>query len=165
MTMPDMTETRTETTEPSADDENRSIPEHFTEADGGSDDPTERKLSDEAARHRIAARAAETKLTIAEARIAELQRAEVNRHLATKLASANDVWLVPDITLDDMLTNGEVDTDKIDAIAERVLAARPHWKAKWPVGAPASAVTGDGKAPKAAEQPTWAGLLKGNAAG
>jgi hypothetical protein len=135
-------------------------------------DPTGRKLSDEAARWRRELRATETKLTAAEtretilaARVAELQRADINRAVATKLASADDFWIAPGVNLDDFIVNGEVDLDAVHAKADEIVAARPHWKAKWPVGAPASAVTGDGKAPKAAEQPTWAGLLKGRSAG
>lgn len=168
-----MTETSTPPAEPADDtsatpddDVNRSTIEQ-------SDDPTGRKLSDEAARWRRELRATETKLTAAEtretilaARVAELQRADINRAVATKLASADDFWIAPGVNLDDFIVDGEVDLDAVHAKADEIVAARPHWKAKWPVGAPASAVTGDGKAPKAAAvTATWEGLLKGKTAG
>ena len=156
-----MNENSTETTEPdaSAADDNRSISER-------SDDPQEQRLSDEAAKWRREYRAADTHRLIAEARVADMQTKEINRILATQFAAPDDFWLASDATLEDLTTDGEIDAEKVAEAAAAVLDTRPHWRATLkPVGAPASAVTGDGKAPKAAEQPTWAGLLKGTAAG
>ena len=124
------------------------------------------KLADEAAKWRVTARQAETKLLVAEARIADMQRAEINAQLAKKLALPEDFWLATDSTLEDLTTDGKVDLDKVDAAAEAVTANRPHWRATLkPIGAPSSAVTGDGQYNPAPATPTWQQLLKGNTAG
>jgi hypothetical protein len=143
-------------------------------------DGTDRRLSAEAARHRTAARAAETKLAIAEARItelqkaadakiAELQKAEVNRIFKDRFVSADDAWLLPDVSVQAMLTDdGKVDPDLVHEMADNILETRPHWRMRpQRIGAPASAVTGDGKAPGSGmpAQPGWAELLKGKTAG
>lgn len=135
--------------------------------EGDALDPQDQRLSEEAARWRRQARAEETNRLIAEARVAELQRAEINRHIATRLASADDFWLVPGVNFDDFIVDGEVDLDAVNTKADEIIASRPHWKARMaPVGAPSAAVQGDGRYDvPAAEEPTWEGLLKGKTAG
>lgn len=150
-----------------ADD--RSTPEQ-------SDDTGDRKLSAEAARHRVAAReaqaqatAAETELIVAQARVEKLQRNQIDQHLKTKVTLPADFWLATDAAVADLLTDDgtEVDTDKVDAAVEAVLEGRDHWRAKLgPVGAPSSSVTGDGRYDvPTTEQPSWDTLLRGKTAG
>lgn len=171
-----MSETPTPAAEPDGAAEGAEIPVAATEPapDGSDIDPQDQRLSAEAARWRREFRSAEakltaadTQLTIAQARIAELQRAEIDRAVATKLASADDLWLWPGVNLDQFITDGEVDLEAVNAKADEIITARPHWKAHLaPVGAPSAAVQGDGRynVPGAA-QPTWEGLLKGKTAG
>ncbi|MCB1286986.1 MAG: hypothetical protein KDB47_04670 [Mycobacterium sp.] len=166
----------TEAPEAEALDGAAEAPESAVEPSGGTtevDSATEanesvsrrdQKLADEAAKWRVTARQTETRLKVAEARIEELQRAEINRQLATKLEAPEDFWLATNRTLADLLNeDGQVDTERVAEAAEAVLANRSHWRAKLkPVGAPADSVTGDGKyePPKTV---TWHSLLQGNA--
>lgn len=151
-----------------ADDLGTEVPDAATEVPDAADSGPERKLSDEAARHRIAARAAETKLAIAEAHITELQKAEVNRIFKDRFASPDDAWLLPDVTVDSMLVDGKVDPHLVYEVADQILEARPHWRIRpRPLGAPAAAVQGDGKAPGdgAPSQPGWAEILRAKTTG
>lgn len=159
--------------QPVADD--RSTPEQSDDtgaatesAPGGNDiDPQDQRLSDEAARWRRQARAAETRETVLAARVAEMQKAEINRAVEKKLAVPDDFWLWPGVNFDDFIVDGEIDLDAVAAKADEIRTARPLWAAKLaPVGAPSAAVQGDGRynVPGAA-QPTWEGLLKGKTAG
>lgn len=127
----------------------------------------DRRLSDEAARWRVTARQAETKLVVAEARLEQMRVAEVQRLAANKLADPADLFL-GGITIDRLLgEDGEVDPQLVDEAAEAVLEQKPHWRSRpRPVGAPASAVNSDGKITGGTPTPTWADLLgKGNNAG
>jgi len=145
------------------------------DTDGGSSEPAgtesndsvhDGKLANEAAKWRREYRAAETKLTVAEARVAEMQRAEIARLAATKLADPTDLWLAPGVDLGGLLgDDGLVDPERVEEATEAILESKPHWRSRpRPVGAPANAVQGDGKAPEHVEEPTWASLLKrGNA--
>ena len=165
-----MTENATPATDPAADtdpvDEIEVTDAPIEESPPEDDlDPADRKLSEEAARYRVAARAAKTELVVAQARIAELQRAEINRAVATKLHSSDDFWIAPGVDLDQFITDGEIDFEAVNAKADEIIAARPHWKAKWPVGAPSAAVTADDGFRQASAQPTWDALLKGKTAG
>ena len=127
----------------------------------------DQKLADEAAKWRVTARQTETRLKVAEARVAELQRQEVERILATKLAMPEDMWLSGKWSVADMLNEqGQVDAERVSAAADAVLEGRPHWRATLkPVGAPASSVTGDGDYKPGPAAPTWQQLLRGDVAG
>ena len=166
----------TEAPEAEALDGAAEAPESAVEPSGGTtevDSATEanesvsrrdQKLASEAARWRVTARQTETKLHVAEARIEEMQRNEINRHLATKLQAPEDFWPATNQTLADLLNeDGQVDTERVSAAADAVLDGRPHWRAKLkPVGAPSTAVTGDGKY-EPPQTVTWHSLLQGNA--
>ncbi len=137
----------------------------FGTADGS---PHDGKLANEAAKWRREYRAAETKLTVAEARVAEMQKAEIHRLAATKLADPTDLWLAPGVDLGGLLgDDGMVDPERVEEATEAILESKPHWRSRpRPVGAPAAAVTGDGKLEPVEEPTTWATVLKrGNTAG
>lgn len=173
-----MTENTSVPGEPAAEDGTVEPAEIATAApeaapEGGDTSEQDQRLSDEAAKWRVQARAEETNRLLAEARVAGLQTREVNRLLRAKLAAPADFWLVADVKLEDLLTYSEadadmvVDADKVHAAADAITESRPHWRAKLgPVGAPSNAVTGDGKYNvAAAEKPSWDTLLKGGKAG
>ena len=169
----------TEAPEAEALDGAAEAPESAVEPSGGTtevDSATEanesvsrrdQKLADEAAKWRVTARQTETRLKVAEARVAELQRQEVERILATKLAMPEDMWLSGKWSVADMLNEqGQVDAERVSAAADAVLEGRPHWRATLkPVGAPASSVTGDGEYKPGPAAPTWQQLLRGDVAG
>lgn len=127
----------------------------------------DQKLASEAAKWRVTARQTETKLQVAEARIEEMQRNEINRQLATKMAMPEDFWLSGKWSVADMLNeHGQVDADRVAEAAEAVLDGRPHWRAVLkPIGAPSNAVTGDGDYKPGPAAPTWQQLLRGDVAG
>jgi hypothetical protein len=139
------------------------------EPEGDALDAAGRKLSDEAAKWRVQARAEETNRLIAEAKLAGVQTREVNRLLATKLQMPDDFWIASDVKLEDLLGDeGEVDADKVAEAADAVLQNRPHWAARLkPVGAPSAAVTGDGKynVKGTGDKVDWSDVLRGKSAG
>jgi hypothetical protein len=131
-----------------------------SEADDSGPPAADRKLSEEAARWRVTARQAETKLAVVEARLEQMRIAEVHRIAATKLADPADLFL-GSITIDRLLgEDGEVDPQLVDEAAETLLQQKPHWRSRpRPVGAPASAVNSEGRIPSGTTPPTWAELL------
>jgi hypothetical protein len=131
-----------------------------SEVDDSGQTIADRKLSDEAARWRVNARAAETKLAVAEARLEQMRIAEAHRIAATKLADPADLFL-GGITIDRLLgEDGEVDPQLVDEAAETLLQQKPHWRSRpRPVGAPASAVNSEGRILGGTTTPTWAELL------
>lgn len=123
------------------------------------------KLAAEAAKWRVAARQAETHLAIAEARIAELRTAEVEQVVtdSRKLADAKDLWLSPGLTLDALLgDDGNIDKQLVNEAVDELLAAKPHWRN--PIGAPSSAVNGNGTIPSPGQAlPSWMDVIRGGA--
>ena len=110
-------------------------------------------------------RQAETQLIVERARLSEIARREAERLAAVHLEDPADLWRdgldVADILGDD----GLVDPQLVDSKAHSVIEQHPHWRRAKPVtGAPASAVTSDGKIPSGPTEPTWADLLSGGAA-
>ena len=92
-----------------------------TESADTTDDASATKGSSRDARNRV-------ELKAAKERLKRMQRSEVERIAATKLASAADVWL-DGLTLDALLNeDGDLDAEKLDAHLDALLEARPHWK-------------------------------------
>ena len=118
-------------------------------------------------------RQAETLLTIEQARTADLaeristmQRQEVERLAAVTLEDPTDLWRDGTALADLLGDDGHVDADKVADAAHQTVEAHQHWRrAKSVVGAPASAVTSDGRIPSSTTTPTWAELLGGNKTG
>jgi len=151
-------ESHAEPSEPAADTGAAEQPDTSSRRDA--------KLADEAARWRVTAKQTAAKLAVEQARISEMNRREAQRLAAVQLQDPGDMWI--DGTTPDQLTgdDGLIDPDLVAEHAARTVAEHPHWARTKPVvGAPAAAVTGDGKFEPAPAAPTWQDLLKGGAAG
>jgi hypothetical protein len=99
--------------------------------DDGSDGPgaDSDEGRSEAAKLRGRLRDTEGQLAAMAARVAALQRAEVERLAAEHLATPADLWLT-DTKVDTLLDDaGNVDSAKVAIAAKGVVASRPHWAA------------------------------------
>lgn len=78
---------------------------------------------------------AEQRLEQLSRRVEVLQRGEVERLAAARLAAAEDVWTAG-VTLDALLdAGGDIDEGKVSEALDGVLAQRPHWaKPERPMG-------------------------------
>ena len=66
------------------------------------------------------------------ARLERLQRREIERIAAEKMADAADLW-TGGVTVDDVLDDqGDIDDDKVHAAVDGLLEQRPHWAAPKP---------------------------------
>lgn len=127
-----------------------------TSTDGSPDE--DGKLRKEAARYRLALRAAEGERDALSTRVAAMQRAEVERLAAEDLDKPADLWVLgtalPDL-LDDA---GAVDPDRVAEMVQRIVADRPGWRRTRPVsfdGGPRAAPPSSGAG--------WSDLLGGRA--
>ena len=121
----------------------------------------------EAKNWRLKYRAANTELTIANARISELNRMRAEEVLSRKLADPSDAWTFGG-DLNTMLNDhGLVDDDRVRAFAEDLCAAKPYLAAKLTVvGAPASAMTSDDPIPTPGSgAASWHDVLSGKETG
>jgi hypothetical protein len=153
-----MTDTPTEPTpddEP-ADDASGNLPEASptddTDNTGTADDHPPPRNREEQYRKR--ARAAEVELTLARARVSEMNRERAEEHAKQRgMADPSDLWL-NGIELGDVLNDDKlVDPAKIDAAVTALLARKPHLARRGPATPPASTVRGDGKPPGAQTAP------------
>lgn len=89
-------------------------------------------LRREAARYRTRLREAEQQRDQSTARLADMQRAEVERTVTTgprPLANGADLW-TGGVSLEELLDdNGALDSAKLEAARERVLSEHPNWRA------------------------------------
>lgn len=138
------------------DDPNNPQTEAQPAQEGGSDDPADASTqSREAARYRRRLRATEAERDQLSERVKVLQRAEVERRAAGRLATPGDLWLT-DAELADMLDDdGVVDGEKVNATVDRILADRPNWQR---TTAPAYDGGARTTAPPVA---TWQDILRG----
>lgn len=152
-----MTDTPTETThtdEPvdleAADDETPT-PAETSEPGADDDHPPPHNREEQ---YRKRARAAEVELTLARARVSEMNRAEAERLAVQWMADASDLW-ASGVALDDVLgDDGLIDSGKIDAAVGDLLHRKPHLAKRGPVTPSASSVRGDGKPPGAQTAPS-----------
>jgi hypothetical protein len=127
-------------------------------------DTTDDQQSDdnrEAAKYRHRAKAAEAERDQLAERLQVLQRAEVQRRAAEHLADGADIWR-DGATLEDLLTDsGDIDPDKVSALAKGLVDAHRHWRKTAPAAPPASAVTSNGKiGGRADPEVTWEDVIK-----
>lgn len=127
--------------------------------DGSKGDPNA-----EAKTWRLKYRAAETQLKISEARVTEQNRHRAEEVAGRRLADPSDMWAFGGELASMLNDDGLTDDEAVTAFADQLIERKPHLAAKLgPVGAPASAVTGDGKGPQSEEGFTFADVLKGKA--
>lgn len=117
------------------------------------------KLNKEA-RYRVERNEAREALAVSEARVAQLQRAEVERLAGESLAMPGDLFSLSGNELADYLgDDGTVDPEKVAADVAAILAERPGLqKQTHPVGYDPS--QGRGGRPPKAPTPTLAHLIK-----
>lgn len=116
--MSDPTDT-TEATEPEP-----AAPDAEAEAPD-TDEPA--KLRAEAAKYRRRLRETEAERDQLASRLADHDRAEVERQLGDRLADPSDLWLTTG--LDDLRgDDGAIDPDKVEAARDRAIAEHPHWR-------------------------------------
>ena len=96
-------------------------------------DPDGEPSSRREAKYRVRAREAEGQvetqrrvITELQERIERMQRADVERVAAVRLAEAGDIWV--SASLDDMLdSDGDIDLKRVDEVIGELLNRRPHW--------------------------------------
>ncbi|MGV0811747.1 hypothetical protein ABQF34_07260 [Mycolicibacterium boenickei] len=112
-------------------------------------------------RYRVERNEAREALAVAEARLAALQRAEVERLAAASLSHAEDLFSLSGNDVADYLTEaGDVDPEKVAADIEVILAERPGLQK--PVPPPAAVDRSQGHGAPAEAQPSWAAVFRDN---
>ncbi len=110
------------------------------------DDTADEKPGSEAAKYRRRLRDTEAERDTLTARVETMQKREVERLVATDLATPADLWLT-DTTMADLVDdNGDIDPAKVGEAVTALLAERPGWRrttaASFDGGARTSASTG-----------------------
>ncbi len=131
MTEKQTTETPGEdtSTEIPAGDPQEIEPDDNSTDQSATEDTGDAKLRREAARYRRSLREAGTERDGLRGRVEAMQKAEVERLVATDLAAPADMWLagasLPDLLDDD----GNVDPGKVNDATAKILIDRPGWRA------------------------------------
>ena len=122
--------------------------------------PWNRGLVEARDRYRVERDTARGALAAAEARIVQLQRAEVERLASDSLSHAEDLLTLSGNDVSYYLTeSGEVDADKVAADVAAILAERPGLRKQAPAFDPSQGH--GGRTPKAAPaEPSFADLFK-----
>ncbi|WP_204081170.1 hypothetical protein [Mycobacterium riyadhense] len=107
--------------------------------------PEDGQENREAAKYRHRAKAAEAERDRLTERLTVLQRAEVERLAAAKLADGQDVWRDGAELAGLLDDNGDVDPSKVDHLITSLLDAHQHWRKLAPAAPPASTVTANDK--------------------
>ena len=115
----------------------------------------------EAAKYRRQLRATETRLEVAQAVVAEMNRETAERLASERLADPSDLWNAAE--LDGLLdTSGKLDAASVEVAVAELLNRKPHLALRGPGAPAASTVTGDGKAPAPKGSQSWAEALRGS---
>ncbi len=107
---------------------------------------------------------ARAELTAANARIEQLQRAEVERLASEHLAMPGDFWLSGNGIEDYLDESGSVDPDRVAADTAVILTERPGLS-KYVTPANYDPSQGLGGTPRVAAEPTFADLFRASSAG
>lgn len=127
--------------------------------DGTTD--TAGKGNPEAARWRKQFRTAEVELTVANARIEQMQRAEIQRVAGEVLVDGNDFWREP-VELAGLLDeHGLPDPEAVRAHAAALIESHKHWARRGPATPAASSVTSDKSPLDGAKTATWGEFIAG----
>ena len=134
----------------SADDSGVTTPE------GGSDSlESHTGPNAKEARYRVRAREAEASAAALTQRLEVLQAREVERIASKHLSAPADLLTLGGVTMADLLDeDGDVDAERVTALAVEVLGARPGLKPVAPARDPSQGLGGE--PPKA--KPSWASL-------
>jgi hypothetical protein len=112
----------------------------------------------EAAKYRVRAREAETALAEAQARLAVLQRAEIERLASAGLSHPSDIWTLSGNSVSDYITDaGTVDADKVSSDLAAILQERPGLRPRQRAIDPSQ---GSGNVTPGRRAPSWEALLK-----
>jgi hypothetical protein len=123
-------------------------PEAGTAVQAEPQEPSDEQLrSDEARRYRLALRETESQNAALTARAEAAERQVVESHVRGKFADANDFWSQAELS-ELRGEDGTLDRGAVDARANEVLDAHPHWRApdpNRPLAASAGSVGSSGK--------------------
>ena len=131
------------------------VPEERT-ADDGQQQPKNREE-----RYRKEPAALKAENDSLRARLETRDRADVERLASQHLTDPLDFWR-DGATLEDVLTDGEVDAAKVEDAAKAIVSAHKHWRKLEPAAPPASTVTANGKIHDGHDAPTWSDVLRIN---
>jgi hypothetical protein len=109
-------------------------------------------------RHKL--RATEKELEAANTRVEAMQRAEVERLAASKLADAQDLWRDGAALADLLDDSGNVDGAKVGGLVESLVEAHPHWTVPRKSAAPFSALKSGASKPADYRPASWAAALR-----
>lgn len=129
----------------------------------GSDETS--NASREAARYRRQLREAEAARDSLLEQVNGMRRAEISRQAADVLTDPADLWLDPEVKIEDMLDeSGALDQEKVNAALAGVIKRHPSWQAQRTMPAPTDRPLAElrgGATPASApqEKATWATFL------
>lgn len=116
----------------------------------------------EAAKYRRRLRETEKERDALQSRLESLQRSEVERLAADKLADPADVWR-DGAELSGLLDDdGNIDAQKVGGLVEGLIEAHNHWAIPTRSAAPVGSLRSGASAPPPPKPTTWAGVLKGS---
>lgn len=93
----------------------------------GAEDSTQKATNREAAKYRTRLRETEAQRDALTARLETLQRNEIQRLAADRLADPADLWRDGGTVADLLDAAGNVDPGKVRAAVAETIAAHPHW--------------------------------------
>ena len=133
-------------------------PETTTEEPAKANEGAGPKLHQEAARYRHRAKEAEANRDALAQRVEQLQSREVERLASKHLSAPADLLTLGGVTVADLLNDdGDVDPDKVSAVAAEVLGSRPGLKPNAPAFDPTQ---GSGGNPGKLKQPDSGSLFQ-----
>lgn len=123
--------------------------------------PPEQAAGGEAAKYRHKLRDTEKQLAAMTERVEAIQRSEVERIAASKLADPADVWRDGAKLADVLDDDGNVDSGKVDNLIDNLVKSHSHWAvAKPQAPRPRAGLTSGATKPADHRQATWADALR-----
>ena len=131
-----------------------------SEPDADTED-TGTTANSEEAKWRKRFRATEIELTVANARIEQMVRNEIQRVAASTLADGADIWREPVDLADLCDEHGLPDPERVRAHAQTLIDTHRHWAKRGPATPHASAVTSDQTPHSRAGAHNWQEAIRG----
>lgn len=144
--------------------DNASDGDQDQDQDGQSDDDTDDdRGSGEAAKYRRRLRDTEAERDTLRQRVEHMQRAEIERLAAGKLADPADVWRDGAKLADLLDDTGNIDPDKVNGTVDGLLEAHAHWGVQQPTRPPRYAAGGHSGASgvMSAKKASWSEAIRG----